>query len=118
MKTKVELLTFHHRYGVSKLIQLMDTRSLAEAAPVSDASPVIITNVTPGFCKSDVFRDEGFGHKVMKFMQNLIGRKTEVGSRTLVDAISPVHGREIHGAFLWDCKPVKYGTSYIVPFTC
>lgn len=96
----------------------MDTRSLAEAAPVSDESPVIITNVTPGFCKSEVFRDEGFGHIIMKFMQNLIGRKTEVGSRTLVDAISPVHGREIHGAFLWDCKPVKYGMNNIVSVKC
>jgi hypothetical protein len=41
-------------------------------------------------------------------MANLIGRKTEVGSRTLVDAACPVHSREEHGEFIWDCKPAAY----------
>jgi len=98
---------------VSKLVLLFATRSLAAASPVSPASPVIITTMTPGFCKSDLFRDEGFGSRVMNVLGNVIGRTTEVGSRTLVDAASSVHGREVHGQFLWDCQVSEYVASLI-----
>jgi len=89
-------------------VLLFASRSLAAASPVSSGSPVIITTITPGFCKSDIFRDDNFTSKMMKVFGNLIGRETEVGSRTLVDAASSVHGREVHGQFLWDCKVSKY----------
>ncbi|KAK8192777.1 DNA repair protein RAD50 [Phyllosticta capitalensis] len=36
---------------------------------------------------------------------SLFARTTEVGSRTLVQAVSPMLGPEFHGAFVWDCRP-------------
>ena len=49
----------------------------------------------------------------MNVLGTLIGRTTEVGSRTLVDAASSVHGREVHGQFLWDCRVSKYVPSLL-----
>nr|OQO31172.1 hypothetical protein B0A51_01904 [Rachicladosporium sp. CCFEE 5018] len=93
------------RYNVSKLLLLFAVRELAKQNPISDQNPVLISVLTPGFCKSSVFRDTGFGSKMMNFMAIIMGRETEVGSRTLVDAAVGKHGRNEHGEFLWDNKP-------------
>ena len=45
----------------------------------------------------------------MSIMMAMIARTSEVGGRTLVDAIRPDLGTEAHGAFLWDCKPAEPG---------
>lgn len=101
---------------MSKLLLLFGVREFAKRNPVSEKSPVIISILTPGFCKSNIFRDGDFTDKIFGVMANLIGRTTEVGSRTLVHAASPIHGREEHGAFLWDCEPTQYVYRYCLFF--
>ncbi|KAK4554201.1 hypothetical protein LTR86_008729 [Recurvomyces mirabilis] len=101
------------RYNVSKLLLLLGVRELSNRSPVSDQSPVLISILTPGFCKSTIFRDGGLTAKMMAILNVLLGRETEVGSRTLVDAACPVHSRSEHGEFLWNCKSTK-PTGYVV----
>lgn len=101
---------------MSKLLLLFGVREFAKRNPVSEKSPVIISILTPGFCKSNIFRDGDFTDKIFGVMANLIGRTTEVGSRTLVHAASPIHGREEHGEFLWDCEPTQYVYRYCLFF--
>jgi len=78
-------------------------------SPVSAASNVIIDYMSPGACKTDIFRDDvGRLQKlVMSIVFGILARTSEVGSRALVDSIRPAIGREAHGAFLWDCKPAE-----------
>lgn len=38
----------------------------------------------------------------------IVARTTEVGSRTLVDAVKPEIEANTHGAFLMDCKIFPY----------
>jgi len=62
--------------------------------------------MTPGMCKSDIFRDDtswivNFGKALMLF---LLARSTEVGGRTLVHAVKPDLEVDAHGAFLMDAK--------------
>jgi len=110
LQVEMPLITANtcNRYNVSKLLLLFGVREFAKRNPISEKSPVIVSILTPGFCKSNIFRDGDFTDKVFGVMANLIGRTTEVGSRTLVHAACPVHGREEHGEFLWDCKPAEY----------
>jgi hypothetical protein len=96
-------------YNVSKLLLLYFVRILAKASPLGPDSNVIINNLTPGACRSDIFRDEigWFKGLMMKFGMALIARTTEVGSRTLVHAVIPELDPQAHGAFLMDCKVAK-----------
>jgi hypothetical protein len=84
-------------------------RILAKLSPLGPESNVIINNLTPGACKSDIFRDEvgWFKAMMMGLGMALIARTTEVGSRTLVHAINPDLDPRAHGAFLMDCKIAK-----------
>lgn len=71
-----------------------------------DESEVIISYVSPGACKSDIFRPEG-GHEpsiLVTTLMGLISRSTEVGSRSLVHAVEPKLDKDAHGRFLWDCQ--------------
>ena len=86
------------RYNVSKMLDVLGTRALAERT--SNAKiPVVINTLNPGFCHSELARETGLGMKIFKF---LLARTTEVGSRTLVHAA--MAGRETHGQYLSDCK--------------
>lgn len=91
---------------MSKLLLLYGVRALAQLSPLSPQSNVIIDYLTPGACKTDIFRDDvgWFQRAMMKLAISLIARSTEVGSRTLVHAVVPDIGPEAHGAFLMDCK--------------
>ena len=95
-----------YRYKVSKLLLLYATRSIAAKCPVSAKSNVVINYLTPGACKSDIFRDDiGWLQSfIQKIAVSLIARTTEVGSRALVHAVKPDVGEQAHGAFLMDCK--------------
>lgn len=94
------------RYKVSKLLLLYVIRELAAKNPLSDKSNVIITCLTPGACRSDIFRDEApwLQSVIMSVALNIFARTTEVGARTLVHGVSPDLGPEAHGAFIMDCK--------------
>ncbi|KAK8250226.1 hypothetical protein HDK77DRAFT_480197 [Phyllosticta capitalensis] len=99
------------RYKVSKLLLLYAVRALANASPLTEKSNVVINCMTPGACASDIFRDDvgWLQRKVMTTAVSLFARTTEVGSRTLVQAVSPMLGPEFHGAFVWDCRPAPLG---------
>jgi hypothetical protein len=94
------------RYRVSKLLLLYAVRCIAAKSPISPRSNVIINYLTPGACKTDIFRDDGgwIQKAIMGVMIAIIARTTEAGSRTLVHAVKPEIGEDTHGAFLMDCK--------------
>lgn len=94
------------RYNVSKLLLLYTVRELASRHPIRSGSNVVIDNVTPGACKSDLFRDDmGWLRAAFQRIANVvIARTTEVGSRTLVHSVKPDIEAEAHGAFLMDCR--------------
>jgi hypothetical protein len=81
-------------------------RELAARNPITAQSNVVIDYITPGACKSDLFRDamtrlQAILHAIAAI---LIARTTEAGSRTLVDAAKPDISPEAHGGFLMNCK--------------
>lgn len=55
---------------------------------------------SPGWCHSDLGRERETA--AFLFFRRLLGRTTEVGSRTLVHA--GLAGPETHGKYLSDCK--------------
>jgi len=79
-------------------------RAIAALSPVSENSNVVITYLTPGACKSDLFRDpmSGFQGLALAIGKAVIGRSTEAGSRTLVNAVKPDQDVKTHGEFLMD----------------
>lgn len=79
--------------------------AIASLLPASQSN-VIINVMTPGACKSDLFRDETswLGYQFQKLMVAIFARTTETGGRTLVDAVRPDLGVEAHGQFLMDCR--------------
>lgn len=92
-------------YPMSKLLMFYMNRRIASDHPVDGRSNVIITVMTPGACVSDIFRDEVslLQKIVMTIGSKLFARTTEVGGRTLVDAIKPEMAPIAHGKFLMDC---------------
>ncbi|EMD88367.1 hypothetical protein COCC4DRAFT_205469 [Bipolaris maydis ATCC 48331] len=86
------------QYPVSKLIQLLVVRAIADHHPASEF-PITVNIVNPGLCWSALARDvKGWG---FWFFRLLVARSTEVGSRTLVHA--GASGMETHGKYLNDC---------------
>lgn len=87
------------RYNVSKLMQILLLRHLTRSI-ITDrhAYPVIINCVTPGLCKTDLVKDMGLMPVLFK---KALGRKLEVGSRTLVNATSLV-GEASMGEYIID----------------
>lgn len=104
------MLTKSLRYPTSKLLLLYAIREIAARSPVSAKSDVVINVMTPGACKSDIFRDDvpWYSWLGQMFFQHVVmasfARTTEVGGRTLVNAVEPDLGDDAHGAFLMDCK--------------
>ncbi|OCK74910.1 retinol dehydrogenase 12 [Lepidopterella palustris CBS 459.81] len=86
------------QYPVSKLVQLLFVRGIADQHPASKF-PVTINIANPGLCHSELARDmNGLGFRLFKL---IVARSTEVGSRTLVHA--GASGVETHGKYLSDC---------------
>lgn len=90
------------RYHVSKLLQILLVRALAERlAAQQQESHVIVNTLTPGMCQSGLTRDlHGFFAIKIYIMTLLLARTTEVGSRTLVHAMG--QGVESHGKYMND----------------
>lgn len=60
---------------------------------------VILNTLTPGFCRTSLFRDNKFPASLfIKITSTLIGRSAEAGSRELVYAAAA--GPETHGKWL------------------
>lgn len=88
------------RYNVSKLLEIFVVREIFDKVIKDPESyPVIINMVNPGLCHSELADELGLPIKIVKA---ILARKTEVGSRTLVDAASK--GQESMGQYLSDCK--------------
>ncbi|KAH6638350.1 hypothetical protein C7974DRAFT_432994 [Boeremia exigua] len=93
------------RYMVSKLLEVLTVRAIAEQKPAPQI-PVTINNVNPGLCHSELGREAGWGLTILKMF---LARSTEAGSRNLVHAASM--GPESHGQYVSDCmvqQPSKY----------
>ena len=100
------------RYLQSKLLVLLGIRQLAgdlDRTSTSGTSSVIVTCVNPGWCKTELFRthDGGFGGRMGL---RLIGRTAEVGSRTLVHAVTA--NEKMHGKYLSECR-IKPESSWV-----
>ncbi|RFU35261.1 hypothetical protein B7463_g1055, partial [Scytalidium lignicola] len=91
------------RYNVSKLFDIFAVRELGPAMDSSGKPKVILNTLTPGFCYSELMRHAKFPLNLLGWVGKLlIGRSTEVGSRTFLAAA--VAGQESHGAYMTDCK--------------
>jgi len=85
------------RYFISKLIVMLCVRELASKTN----GKVIINCPSPGWCKTDLFRQDDGGF-MGRNMLKLIGRMPEVGARCLTSAI--VAGPGSHGQYLTECR--------------
>lgn len=100
------------RYPLSKLFNLYTMREIAKLVPRgggggggggAGSPPVVVVNaLNPGFCKSALGRESGWG---LYLMQLAFARSTEKGSRVLVDAAS--RGEDSHGRYLSSCSVVE-----------
>lgn len=94
------------RYQTSKLLEIFVVRQLAQAmaAPGSATKGAVILNtLTPGFCRTALFRDNTFpASAFLACTTRLIGRSAEAGSRVLVYAAAA--GPETHGRWLDSCE--------------
>jgi retinol dehydrogenase 12 len=101
------------RYFLSKLIVMHCIRELAARISASSAkhgSPtVIVSNVAPGWCRTDLFRHED-GGAGQRMALKVIGRSSEEGSRTLVHGA--VAGKEVHGQYVSECQ-VKPASAFV-----
>ncbi|KAI8610171.1 NAD(P)-binding protein [Chytriomyces sp. MP71] len=88
------------RYNVSKLMQVFLAREMAGKMNVDE---VIVNCVNPGLCATNILRNQNDSQKsVVQFLVGIVGRTAEVGSRTLLHAISAP--KDTHGSYLSDCK--------------
>ncbi|POS74716.1 dehydrogenase/reductase SDR family member 13 [Diaporthe helianthi] len=89
------------RYNTSKLLEVLIVRQLASEMVPND--PVIINTLTPGLCRSNLFRHSGgLLRALLEIGVRIIGRSSEVGSRCLISAAAG--GRETHGGYMENCK--------------
>ncbi|RDW80313.1 WW-containing oxidoreductase [Coleophoma cylindrospora] len=102
------------RYHVSKLLQILLVRALAEClATQKQEFHVSVNTLTPGLCRSSLIRDlRGLFAIQLAIMILLLARTTEVGSRTLVHAIG--QGAESHGKYMNDGKIQEHALSAFV----
>ncbi|OJJ45785.1 hypothetical protein ASPZODRAFT_152775 [Penicilliopsis zonata CBS 506.65] len=92
------------RYNVSKLIQLLLVRELANKVTLSSQDGhVIVSTVNPGLVKTSIMRHARSIFAISdKIFKALLARTPEDGGNTLVHAASG--GDETHGQYLDDCS--------------
>lgn len=100
------------RYFLSKLIVTQCVQEFAKLVTATSKTPydhVVVNDVNPGWCKTELFRqdDGGLGGRIGLSM---IGRTSEKGSRNLVYAIAA--GKETHGQYVSECK-VKQASDFV-----
>lgn len=95
----------HHRYPVSKLLQLYTMREFSQHLTKA-GSGVVINFVNPGLCKTELSRNAG---PVLQFIFSIfkafVARTAEMGSRNYLYAI--LAGPESHGGYLSACRMQK-----------
>lgn len=93
---------FSVRYNVSKLMQLLLARELADKISNGDrAGNVVVSVVNPGLAHSEVARNVGnIERQVVRFVFWLVARTAEQASRTVV--LAAEGGQETHGKYLDD----------------
>lgn len=92
------------RYPASKLIEILMVRELGSLVNGSgeEKGKIIVNCLTPGLCYSDLSRHSKFPFTIVVVTgKMLLGRSTEMGSRTLVS--SSLAGEESHGQYMADC---------------
>lgn len=94
------------RYFLSKLVVMLCVRELASRVP---SNRVIINCPSPGWCKTQLFRQDDGGF-MGRNMLKLIGRTGEVGARCLTSAIVADHNT--HGQYLSECQ-VKNSSVFV-----
>lgn len=82
------------RYPTSKLLEVLFVRAVA---PKLQGTGIILNNLNPGLCHSELARDAGWSLWLLKLF---LARTTEKGSRTLVAAAAA--GEESHGKYMSD----------------
>ncbi|KXT06481.1 hypothetical protein AC578_6033 [Pseudocercospora eumusae] len=87
------------RYNVSKFLEVVSIREIVKENPRL-GEQLTLNFVNPGWCHSELARE--FSNPIIKFIQLILCRTTEVGSRTLVDA--GLRGQESHGKYLSNCQ--------------
>ncbi|KZT54848.1 NAD(P)-binding protein [Calocera cornea HHB12733] len=99
---KFEAFDGIQRYDISKTMNVLWGRVLARHIPFS--SPLTVSTVNPGFCVSALLRDQPIG---LRIFASLVGRTTEVGSRTIVHAaVAPqVQGKT--GVYFSSCEEAE-----------
>ena len=91
------------RYNTSKLLVVLLARELAIRVSSLSNNRIIVSIVTPGFCKSQISRNLPLaGRLSVGLFLALIGRTTEAGSRCLVSAAAA--GADTHGQYLDSCR--------------
>ncbi|KAF7369134.1 NAD(P)-binding protein [Mycena venus] len=93
------------RYFVSKLFVLFFSRELARLVN-SDTGPIVVT-VTPGLCNSDLDIESTTSplmRHIKRASMSFIGRTPEMGSRTIVNAVTAIEGPIEHGKYLASCR--------------
>lgn len=104
------------RYGVSKLLLFYGVREITARNPIKSNTDVIINIMTPGACRSDIFReDRPLIERVGVWIIQKLARAPAVGGRTLVDGIKPDLGTDTHGKFLMNCRIFPNGPSVDSP---
>ncbi|KAK2609684.1 hypothetical protein N8I77_003174 [Diaporthe amygdali] len=92
------------RYNVSKLMELLIFRELADQITKSSKPGRITTSIiNPGFVKTEIMRDGTWLFRIYYVcLAALMSRTPEEGGRILVNAAEG--GKETHGQYLDDCQ--------------
>ncbi|EED14023.1 short-chain dehydrogenase/reductase family protein, putative [Talaromyces stipitatus ATCC 10500] len=99
-----ERANMKNRYYVSKLVQLLIVRGLANQI-TNSTSPgdITVSIANPGFVKTEVMRNASVSfHLIFRPWRKLVARSAEEGARTILHAAAG--GKETHGQYLSDCK--------------
>ncbi|TEA12145.1 Short chain dehydrogenase atnD [Colletotrichum sidae] len=94
----------HDRYNVSKLVEVLLVRELADRVTSSKLpGNVVVSILNPGIADTEMARNVSWFHgKVLKVVFGIVGRTPEAASRTIVLAAGG--GQETHGKYLDDGK--------------
>ena len=69
----------------------------------SKGDDVVINDVNPGMVVSEAMREwTGVKYVFLRLLQMTVMRSTEVGSRTLLNAVEG--GKDTHGQYMDDCR--------------
>ncbi len=91
------------RYSVTKLLQIFVVRELSAEMDKTGAPKVVLNTLSPGFCRSDLYRHAPFPLSIIFSVATFaLGRTSEMGARNLVKAA--VGGEESHGKYIVDCS--------------